>query len=160
MSKSNTVTITTANTAVIRALLRTFDILNRCLEVELGKHDSSPMQFAVMSALHLQGGKMVPTDIGKSVFRATNTVTSMLDTLEKKRLVRREPSSYDRRSINVVVTKKGERHAGRMIPIVEELSKNLLSCLDEQEKEVLNAVLRKLRKYLLAKLSSNGIISA
>jgi len=160
VNERNKATITTDNTVTIRALLSTFDIVTRYLEVELGKHGSSPTQFAVMSTLHLHDGKMAPTDIGKSVFRATNTITSMLDTLEKKRLVRREPSTYDRRSINVVVTKKGEQHASKMIPVVELVSKDILFSLDEQEKETLNALLRKLRRHLLGKLSNGEITSA
>lgn len=159
MNERNRSAITTANTATIRAVIHTFDILARYLEVELGKHDSSPIQFAVMSALHLHDGKMAPTDIGKSVFRATNTITSMLDTLEKKQLVQREQSTHDRRSINVIVTKKGEQHANKMIPIVELVSKNILFPLDEQEKETLNALLRKLRKHLLTRLSNGGNMS-
>ncbi len=48
------------------------------------------------------------------------SMSRMLDRLEEKKLLRRERSAVDRRVVNVHLTPKGRRVAGRIWPIVVE----------------------------------------
>jgi len=137
-------------TKAVMSLIRTTDVINRFLEIELRNHGSSPARFSVMNALIVHGGKMSPSNISKWLFRAKHTITSMLGVLENIGYVKREPNGDDRRSVNIVVTKKGWRATEVMIPNAEEMGQKILSCLDEKEIENLMDLLKRIRKHLFS----------
>lgn len=141
-------------TKVIMSLLRTADVINRFLEIELRNHGSSPARFSVMNALIVHGGKMSPSNISKWLFRAKHTITSMLGVLENIGYVRREPNGDDQRSVNIVVTQKGWRATEVMIPNAEEMGRKILSCLDDKEVENLMDSLKQIRRHLFSELKS------
>ncbi|MNN70656.1 HTH-type transcriptional regulator MhqR [compost metagenome] len=67
-----------------------------------------------------------------------------MDKLEKKELVKREPSPTDRRSSNVVLTDKGQNLFKEIFPQhVEVISENL-SFISNEEKIQLTDLLRRL----------------
>jgi len=140
------------NLNFIMSFIRTFDILNRYLEIELMKYKTSPIRFAVMNAIVIHGGRMVPTAISKWVYRAPRTVTSMIDSLERDGLIRREPNTKDRRSINIVVTEEGWDETSKKAPVAEEMDRRALSCLSEEELNTLSGILKKLRRHLLSEI--------
>ena len=143
-------------TAVVMSLIRTSDIVNRYLELKLKEDGStpieSPIHFAVINALLLRAGKKTPTNLSKWVFRATHTVTSMIDTLARKQLVRRRRDGKDRRSINIVLTEKGIDANRKVIPILEEISRTILYDIKDQQVEELSGILRQIRRHLLAQI--------
>jgi DNA-binding MarR family transcriptional regulator len=145
---------TQKKTAAIMSIVRTHDIMNRFLEIELGKYGSNPPRFAVMNALIVHGGTMRPSEISKWIFRAKHTITSMLKVLENIGYVKRIANENDRRSVNIVLTEKGWKSTDKMIPLAEDISKKILSSLDEREIDVLLNILKKIRKHLLIQLSA------
>ena len=164
MEEFDLITISSANdslkryTIIVMSLIRTSDIVSRYLELEMRKSSSSaignPIQFAVVNALCQRSGRKTPTAISKWMFRATHTITSMLDTLERKQLVQREADRKDRRSVNIIVTDAGKENDRKMIPIVEEISQEALSCLEDEQIEALNDILRQIRKHLLKQIDN------
>jgi len=148
MGKENIRTRENETTKAIMSIIRTADVINRILEIELRSYSTSPARFSVMNALIVHGGKMSPSDISKWIFRAKHTVTSMLGILENIGYVKREPNGDDRRSVNIVVTKKGWRATDSMMPNAETIGRNILSCLDEKEIENLTDLLKRIRKHL------------
>jgi DNA-binding MarR family transcriptional regulator len=141
-------------TTAVMSMVRTQDIMNRFLEIELGKYGSNPPRFAVMNALIVHGGTMRPSEISKWIFRAKHTVTSMLKALESIGYLKRRANKEDRRSVDIVMTEKGWKSTDKMLPIAEDISKELLSSLDEKEIDVLLDILKKIRKHLLIRLSA------
>jgi DNA-binding MarR family transcriptional regulator len=133
--------------------LNSFDVLNRYLEIEMAKADTSPIRFAVMNALVTRGGNMIPKDISKLIYRTPRTITSMLDTLEREGMIRREPNALDRRSIVINVTDKGWKRVAKIIPSVDDVSEKALAVLSEEEMEVLYNILTKLRRYLMDEIN-------
>src|SRR3989304_5850955 len=95
------------NATFVMSFLRTGDALNRYLELELAKWQSSPIRFAVMNALLANGGEMTPKEISRRTYRAPRTITSMIDSLERDGLVRREANPAARRAIRLVVPATG-----------------------------------------------------
>ncbi len=141
------------------SVLMSFEVLARYLEVELKRHRVSLIRFNIMSALFKNGGEMTPSEIAETVFREKNTITAAINTLEREGVVRREPSTNDRRSVKVVITEKGWKEANRLTPIAQELSRECLSYLDNKNVEELVETMRTLRESLLprvTKTSSNG----
>ena len=144
-------------TKAVMSIVRTHDVINRFLEIELGKYGSNPSRFAVMNALLLHDGKMTPTEISKWIFRAKHTVTSMLKALEKIGYIERAGNDNDRRSVDIVLTERGWRSTDNMLPFAEEISKKMLFTLDEKEIDALLDILKKIRKHLLIQLSAPQI---
>jgi DNA-binding MarR family transcriptional regulator len=141
------------------SILMSFEVLARYLEVELKRYEASLIRFNIMSTLFKNGGEMTPSEISESVFREKNSITAVINTLERQGVVRREPSPNDRRSVKVVITDKGWKEANRLSPIAQELSREVLSCMDKDKVEDLVEIMRALRESLLpriAKLSGNG----
>jgi len=141
------------------SILMSFEVLERYLEVELKHHEASLIRFNIMSVLFVNGGEMTPSEIAESVFREKNSVTAVINTLERQGVVRREPSPDDRRSVNVVITDKGWNEANRLSPIAQELSREALACMDKKQVAELVDSMRKLRESLLpriARTTANG----
>lgn len=71
------------------------------------------------------------------------TVTGIVDTLEKKRLVTREPNPGDRRSILAKLTEKG-RAFQESAPSPEQMFGDCCNCLEPEETRQLIELLNKL----------------
>jgi len=137
----------------ILSILTSYEVLARYLEVELRQHDATLIKFNIMSTLFKNGGEMTPSEIAESVFREKNSITAALNTLESEGVVRREPSTDDRRSVKVIITDKGWEVANRLSPITQELSREVLSCLDKEQTETLVGNMRTIRENLLPKIA-------
>ena len=141
------------------SILMSFEVLQRYLEVELRPYKASLIRFNIMSTLFKNGGEMTPSEISESVFREKNSITAVLNTLEREGVLRREPSSSDRRSVKVVITDKGWKEANRLNPVAQELSRETLACMEKDKVEELVEIMRNLREKLLPKIvktSGNG----
>jgi len=141
------------------SVLMSFEVLARYLEVELRCYDATLIRFNIMSTLFKNGGEMTPSEIAESVFREKNSITAAINTMERQGVVRREPSPDDRRSVKVVITDKGWKEANRLNPIAQELSREVLSCIDKEQVEVLVGIMRTIRESLsprLARTAGNG----
>jgi len=136
------------------SILVSFEVLARYLEVGLRRHDATLIKFNIMSTLFKNGGEMTPSEIAESVFREKNSITAAIKTLEKEGVVRREPSTDDRRSVKVIITDEGWEVANRLSPIAQELSREALSCIDREQLETLVGNMRTIRESLLPKIAS------
>jgi DNA-binding MarR family transcriptional regulator len=96
-----------------------------------------------MNALFVHGGTMIPSHISKWIFRAKHSVTSMLQVLENIGYLKRKTSDHDCRSINISITNKGRRATNKMMPIAEEISEGILSCLDKGQIDNIKQILKK-----------------
>jgi DNA-binding MarR family transcriptional regulator len=134
------------------SIMMSYEALARYLEVQLKKHDVSLIRFNIMSTLFRNGGEMTPSEIAENVFREKNSVTAVINTMERQGVVRREPSTDDRRSVKVVITDKGWKEANRLSPIAQELCREALSCMDKSQVEDLVGVMRTLRESLIPKI--------
>ncbi|OGN99131.1 MAG: hypothetical protein A2Y89_07705 [Chloroflexi bacterium RBG_13_51_18] len=141
------------------SILMSFEVLARYLELELKRYEASLIRFNIMSTLFKNGGEMTPSEISETVFREKNSITAVLNTMERQGVVHREPSTNDRRSVKVVITDKGWKEANRLSPIAQELSREVLSCLEKEKVEDLVETMRNIRENLLpriAKTTGNG----
>jgi DNA-binding MarR family transcriptional regulator len=138
---------------IILSLLTSFEVLERYLELELIRSGASLNRFHVMSTLYKNHGEMMPSEIGKGVFRASNTITAVVNTLEKQGLVRRETSPEDGRVKRVVITEKGWKEANNLTPVAQQRSREALSCLDKEQLDALVDIMRTIRNSLLPKIS-------
>ena len=138
------------------SVLTSYEVLGRYLEVGLRPYDATLIRFNIMSTLFKNGGEMTPSEIAESVFREKNSITAAINTLERQGVVRREPSTDDRRSVKVVITDKGWKEANRLNPIAQELSREALSCIEKDQIEELVNIMRTMRESLLPRISKSS----
>jgi DNA-binding MarR family transcriptional regulator len=134
------------------SILTSFEVMSRYLEIELKRYEASVIRFNIMSTLFKNGGEMTCSEIAESVFREKNSITAVINTMERQGVVRRQPSTDDRRSVKVIITDKGWKEANRLNPIAQEISREVLSCMEKEKIEDLVETMRKLRESLLPKI--------
>jgi DNA-binding MarR family transcriptional regulator len=88
-------------------LLRNADmIFNRALREELARHDITFSQFQHLWQLFGSDG-LTQVDLSHRIGIEAASSTAVIDQLEKRRLIRRERDTADRRRINVTLTSAG-----------------------------------------------------
>jgi MarR family 2-MHQ and catechol resistance regulon transcriptional repressor len=100
-------------------------------------------QFAILEALfHL--GPMYQTELGKKLLRSGGNITTILDNLERRKLVRRERQKEDRRKILIRLTAPGRRLISAYFPSHAEAIAKEMSRLTPDEQDQLRWLCRKL----------------
>ena len=133
----------------------TFDLIGaiakkaeRIVTQTLGEASLTPAQYLVLANLPDSGG--VPLGEMAEVLRCSpSTVTGVVDTMEKKDLVAREPNPGDRRSLLLVLTAKG-RALRRSTPGLEEFYEGCTIGMSRREFERLRDMLLRLDACLSA----------
>src|SRR2546423_5975891 len=89
-------------------LLRTADAVKRSLAQVIEPHGITPQQYNVLRILRGAGADGLPTlTIGERMIEQTPGVTRLVDRLERKGLVARNPCPKDRRRVFCKITAKG-----------------------------------------------------
>ena len=105
--------------------------------------DLTMSQFAVLEAL-LHLGSMNQGDICGKLLLSGSNITTVIDNLEKRDLVRRERRRDDRRVVDVSLTTKGRQLIETLFPAHARRITNLLSALSSKEQDQLAALCRTL----------------
>jgi MarR family 2-MHQ and catechol resistance regulon transcriptional repressor len=77
---------------------------------------------------------------------AVNSVTSIVDNLERKVLVRRHRSEEDRRVIRVELTDPGREVYQSLVEVNLRLFRSMLGALTEDEQEIFMVLFRKIAR--------------
>ena len=104
-------------------VLYTAELLGRRLDQVLRDVGLTRGSFNVLQILEGATAPLTPTDVSSRLTVTSATVTGLLDTLEARGLVRREPHPSDRRSIQVTVTSAGQRLVDALVPELIEHEK-------------------------------------
>jgi DNA-binding MarR family transcriptional regulator len=124
--------------------------LARALEARLEPvykaHGLEPGWHDILATLRRSGPdyRLRPTDLTNASMLTSSGTTKRLDKLEHAGLIRREPDPNDRRGTLIALTDAGRELIDALTPAHLANEANLISALDEQEREQLAALLRKL----------------
>jgi MarR family 2-MHQ and catechol resistance regulon transcriptional repressor len=102
--------------------------------------------FAVLEIL-LHKGPLPVNTIGRQVMLTSGSITTAVDRLEEKGLVRRQASPDDRRVTFVTLTAPGRALIRRVFKVHAERLETLFEPLSESERSTLAKLLKKLGKY-------------
>ena len=105
-------------------------------------HNLSLSQYFTLSSISSTGISM--TELSRSVGVDNSTLTRNIQKLEKNKLVKRFPDSYDRRVQIVKLTPKGASLLELLEGALEKISDNLIDQIDLDTQEHLITVLEKL----------------
>lgn len=129
--------------AVARAIDARIAALGRGYGVDLAEGD-------VLFTLRRSGPpyRLTPSQISAALLVASGTLTSRLDRLERKGLIRRVPHPTDRRSLEVELTQTGLRGTDAAVTQHVRNEQELLAALSERERDQLDRIMRKLLMHL------------
>lgn len=135
-------------------LLRTGSDVLSALERFLSSHDLSMGSWTVLMVLNRDPAiPLMPSDLANKCGVTRATMTGLLDGLERKRLVRREPEPSDRRTLRVRLTREGIDRLDGMTHDYYRRVALLMRDLDDEDK-------RQLSDMLLRVLANVGDVAA
>lgn len=94
-----------------------------------GRWELSPSQFNVLNLLHNQPGGMTQAELSRALITHRSNVTGLVDRLEKRGLLRRNPVAGDRRAHQVGLTVTGRRLLAEILPEYHEHAAAALATL-------------------------------
>ncbi|MFJ1898302.1 MULTISPECIES: MarR family winged helix-turn-helix transcriptional regulator [unclassified Streptomyces] len=118
--------------------------LRRVREQSLLDFDLDRQEFDTLHKLAGRGGTAAPSDLAADLDLAPASVTGRLDALERRGFVRRTPSTTDRRRVDVELTDRGRSTWLGAMDVVGNEEERLLRVLGEDERRLLNAMLRRI----------------
>lgn len=129
--------------AAVSNIFRTATAVRKHMErAVLKSHSLSWSAFVILFVLRIWGkqeSRVLAVEAGVS----GGTLTGLLDTLERKGLASRHPVTSDRRRVEVVLTNAGTRVVNEVMPAINSVESRVTGGLDEDEKEMLARLLRK-----------------
>ncbi len=130
-------------------LVFTAELLEKRISSLLLPFDLSPATGLVLSILANSETSVSPNHIADRLIISRASVTSLLDSLEKRGFVKRQPHPSDRRMLLVELTNSGRQVANQFRPIVHQYQKVWLNALNEKEQEQLIQTLHRLQASLM-----------
>ena len=106
------------------------------------KFGISPRQAAMMFMIINLGEKATPSELARSLFRESNSISELVDRMEKAGLVRRVSDLAKKNLVRVELTDKGQDIYERSVS--EEPVHRIMASLSNEEHEQLRAILGKL----------------
>ncbi|MBE6701720.1 MAG: MarR family transcriptional regulator [Ruminococcaceae bacterium] len=122
--------------------------LKRGADENLIREKITVEQVMVMRMIHENGGSVGQKDIEKAFEVRRSTVTSAMQTLEKKGFIVRSPHPDDSRAKIVTLTASGIEKNRKLINFIEERDEKLLVGLTSEEKDTLTSLLLKISENI------------
>jgi DNA-binding MarR family transcriptional regulator len=128
-------------------LSRIGPLLAKRQEAVFGRFGLNRGEVGALSALRISGPPyhLSPTRLGRGLMLSSAGITSRIDRLERRGLVRRLPDPDDRRGVLVELTEQGLEVVDAAVAAVAISDAQLLERLDAKEIADLEAILRKLQ---------------
>jgi DNA-binding MarR family transcriptional regulator len=130
-------------------IMNTASVVSKYLDIRMRRYGQDLTRLNILYLLVGSGGSMTPTNISKRVYRSKHAISRALDVLENDGLVERVRTSSDRRSVNIIITRKGLQLVRKSLPDLQQASAAATSCLPSERIEELKTISRELRKHLL-----------
>ncbi|MEH7549719.1 MULTISPECIES: MarR family winged helix-turn-helix transcriptional regulator [Bacillaceae] len=128
---------------LIRVWLKAFQAITENILKDIESHNLSRENFMILELLYSKGPHPVQK-ISETFSIPSGSITYVVDKLEKKGLVERQPNPNDRRASNVVITEEGRALFDEIFPKhVATISENV-SFITNEEKEQLITLLKKI----------------
>jgi len=123
-------------------LMRAAESITSRVHKHLSSAGLTVSQFGVLEAIyHL--GPLSQKDLGRKILRSSGNITMVIDNLEKRRLVRRERDTSDRRIFIVHLTDEGQKLIRRIFPPHAALIAGELSVLNATDQMKLGNLCKK-----------------
>ena len=129
----------------MRAIVETYEAWSGLSHQALREHQLSPAGRQALAILEGAHHPLSPTTIAERLLVTTASVTSLLDTLERRGLVIRSPDPDDGRKVLVTLTSDGRGKVDAFLPEIVALQTAMLTSLSEAERHQLLGSLATIR---------------
>lgn len=124
-------------------LSRAHEAIARHAEADVARHGLTIAEFGILEALY-HVGPMLLGELQRKILVSSGGVTYLVDRLEKRGLVRREPSPEDRRARYAALTTDGKRLVARIFPDHARTIERAMSGLTRSDRVRAAAMLKQL----------------
>ena len=124
----------------------------RARELELDHYGITAEQGRLLFVVQNLGSKATPTEIGKHVFRASHTISSLVDRTEKKGLVKRVKDLNSKKMVRIALTNTGQEVLDRVLEM--ESIQEIMAGLSETKRDQLEGCLEILYRRALRIIES------
>lgn len=128
----------------LRQISQAIDLHSRFLLSKVGL--TSP-QIAVLKLI-ASGDDWTPGALSEELHLSPQTVAGILNRLEERALIQRQPSEIDRRSIRVRITETGREAADKAPALLRDRFRNSLSKLQDWERMQILATLQRVASMM------------
>lgn len=122
--------------------------------------DLSLAQASVLLALDRANGPLPLSRLARALVQEAQSMTSLIDRLEARGLVRRVPNRRDRRIIHVALTPEGQQLLCRALPALRQGSARAFAALTSDELRTLACLANRLRDHNAALLGIDTTMAA
>lgn len=131
-------------------VLHTGDAVSQVENQYLSRHGITPGRFAVMMLLGAEEGlALKPSELAEATGVTRATMTGLLDTLERDKMVKRNADPSDRRAIRVHATTQGRSKLQELLPGYFRLVSAIPATLNKSEREQFAALTKKIHDGLM-----------
>lgn len=102
-----------------------------------------PGHFATLMIIHLNPG-LTQMQLSRGISRDKSSVTPLVKGLEREGMIERRPSESDRRSVNLWLTEKGEKHLEELLVHVREHDRKVDELVGVENKPEFLRLLKKI----------------
>lgn len=102
----------------------------------------------ILAVVEGAGEPLPPHVIAERLLVTSGTMTSLLDTLERRGLIQRVPHPSDRRKLLIDITDEARDILDRMLPRIHGAERDALSVLSDDECRTMTALLERIQAQL------------
>ncbi|HCF50573.1 MAG TPA: MarR family transcriptional regulator [Syntrophomonas sp.] len=124
-------------------LTKAQNAVQQLFKAELAPYGVTPGQYAVLKCLWDENGQTAK-QLSERLYLDGSTVTGILDRMENKSLISRQPDPKDRRAVRVMLTEQGRALNEPVNAAIERANKKALERLEPQESAFLKKLLEEL----------------
>jgi len=130
---------------------QTYSSIFKYEDKEFAKVGITPQQHAILMAIKNNNDSITPSILADWFERDANSITLIIDRMEKTGFVNRARDDNDHRMMKITMTKKGERALNKSAEVGNILISEMLENLSEKEIKTFQILLDKIREPAVAK---------
>ncbi|GGJ88697.1 MarR family transcriptional regulator [Lentibacillus kapialis] len=123
-------------------LMKASKSVTEYVKKDISRYDMKTNDFAILEALYHKG-ELTVKQISEAVLINAGSMTYVIDKLETKGLLKRQPCKDDRRSIYIHITDKGKQLMDDIFPKHKEAIEALFQGLSIDEKKMVIDILKR-----------------
>jgi MarR family transcriptional regulator, 2-MHQ and catechol-resistance regulon repressor len=135
---------------VIVGIVRAGEAFVALANQALNGYQLSPAARQALAVLDGAGQPLSPTEIARRLIVTTASITSLLDTLQRRGLAERRPDPADRRRLLITITPAAQDLVRRFVPEIVALQASVMRDIREEDRRQFAAVLTRIREAIAA----------
>ena len=137
---------------------QTYNLVFKCEDAVFAEAGLTTQKHAVLAAVNYIDDPVTVTEVARWLDRNPNGISTLVDRMEKDGLVKRARDLRDRRSVRLVMTRKGKDIFEQATISGWELVQEILSYLSDEDIMTLNSLLERMREKAFEYLNPGEVM--